>query len=267
VFRDLQGLADRLPADSRIWTWWDLGFAIVDTTGFGVYHDGAAQYTPQTNLIAAGFVSPSQQAMHDVIGFVDREGNGGIRRLAALATSPDDLLLRIHGEARQPPAVPIFVLFTPDMMLKYPSMRSLGNLDASATSRPASFGIGWPQCERIVDDVLQCAEETVDLRTGLITRRKSTAAQTTETARLRRALVVERAGVVRERDYSESAELTLEIVMVAGAVKGVYMLDPPAYESNLNQMYFLGRYDPALFEEAFNDFPYARVFRARAGHD
>ena len=56
VFRDLQALAERLPAKSRIWTWWDLGFAVVDTTGFGVYHDGAAQYTAQTNVIAASFV-------------------------------------------------------------------------------------------------------------------------------------------------------------------------------------------------------------------
>ena len=62
VFRDLQILADRLPADSRMWTWWDHGFAIVDATGFGVYHDGAAQYTPQTNLIAASFVHSDPRA-------------------------------------------------------------------------------------------------------------------------------------------------------------------------------------------------------------
>src|SRR5262249_16582528 len=128
VFRDLQVLADRLPADSRMWTWWDLGFAIVDATGFGVYHDGAAQYTPQTNLIAASFVSPSQQVMDDVIRFVDREGNRGIRRLAALAAGSDDLLLHMHGGAQRRSDVPIFVLFTPDMMAKYSSMRMLGAL-------------------------------------------------------------------------------------------------------------------------------------------
>ena len=67
VFRHLQILAKRLPADSRIWTWWDNGFAIVEATGFGVYHDGAAQYTPQTNLIAASFVESDSRAMHEII--------------------------------------------------------------------------------------------------------------------------------------------------------------------------------------------------------
>jgi len=64
VFRGPQSLGKQLPAQSRMWTWWDNGFAIVDTTGFGVYHDGAAQYTPQTKLVAASFVASDPRAMH-----------------------------------------------------------------------------------------------------------------------------------------------------------------------------------------------------------
>jgi hypothetical protein len=30
-------------------------------------------------------------------------------------------------------------------------------------------------------------------------------------------------------------------------------------------MFVLGRFDPGLFEDVYNDFPYARVFRVRAG--
>ena len=67
--------------------------------------------------------------------------------------------------------------------------------------------------------------------------------------------------MARERDYAGPAGLTVEIVMEKGAVGAVYLLDEAAFESNLNQMYFLGRFDPAQFEEAFNDFPYARAFR------
>jgi dolichyl-diphosphooligosaccharide--protein glycosyltransferase len=267
VFRDFQVLAERLPINSRMWTWWDLGFAIVDTTGFGVYHDGAAQYTPQTNLIAASFVSPSQPVLHNVIRFVDREGNRGIRRLAGLATSADDLVLRMHLTARRASGVPIFVLFTPDMLLKYSSMQMLGTLSARATSRPSSFGIRWLQCERFVEDVLDCAGETVDLRKGLIARRSAPPGRAGEEARLRRAVIVEDGRVLRQRDYADGAEMTAEILMKAGAVQAVYLLDAAAFESNLNQMYFLGRFDAALFEEVFNDFPYARVFRVRAAPD
>jgi len=256
VFHDLQTLAQRLPANSRIWTWWDLGFAIVDATGLGVYHDGAAQYTPQTNLIAASFVDPSQRVMHDVICFVDREGNRGIRRLAAHAADENHLLLGMRDGGCTPAGVPIFVLFTPDMMVGYPAMRTLGTLDAAA-ARPRSLGIRWLRCERLVDDVLHCGGDALDLRNGLIERR----ARPAELARLRRAIVVEGGRVARERDYAGAAGLTVEIVMGKEAVRAVYLLDEAAFQSNLNQMYFLGRFDPARFEEAFNDFPYARAFR------
>jgi dolichyl-diphosphooligosaccharide--protein glycosyltransferase len=57
----------------------------------------------------------------------------------------------------------------------------------------------------------------------------------------------------------------MEIIWTSGKVTGVYLLDEPAFESNLNQMYVLGRFDGELFEEVYNDFPYARAFRVRTG--
>jgi len=70
---------------------------------------------------------------------------------------------------------------------------------------------------------------------------------------------------VRERDYNvDKAQLTMEIILTGGRVAGIYLLDEPAFQSNLNQMFVLGRFDRELFEEAYNEFPYARVFRVRA---
>jgi undecaprenyl-diphosphooligosaccharide--protein glycosyltransferase len=264
VFRDLQILADRLPDNSRMWTWWDLGFAIVDATGFGVYHDGAAQYTPQTNLIAASFANPDPRVMHDVIGFVDREGNRGIRRLAASASNFDDLLARMRGYVRPPGDVPIYVLYTPDMLLKYPAMRTLGTSGPAAASRRALFGIHWLRCERLVDDTLHCAGQTLDLRTGLVEPPSPAREPAVEPTRLRRAVIVQSGRVLRQWEYAGAAQLTVEIVFDAGAMIAVYLLDEPAFESNLNQMFVLGRFDAARFEEAFNDFPYARAFRVLA---
>ncbi len=140
VFRNLQILAKQLPADSRMWTWWDNGFAILDATGFGVYHDGSAQYTPQTNLIAASFVDSNPRVMHEMIVFVDRQGNQGIRRLAASASNFNDLLLRARSVSPPPLDVPVYVLYTPDMLLKYSAMRFLGGADQ--TCRIAAR-VGW----------------------------------------------------------------------------------------------------------------------------
>ena len=184
VFRDLQMLAERLPADSRMWTWWDFGFAISDTTGFGVYHDGAAQYTPQTNLIAASFVDPDPRVMHDVIGFVDREGNRGIRRLAASAGNFNDLLLRARER---------FAAAAGSADLRFVHARHAAQIfghaisrrsDQSATLQRGSVGIRWLPCEQLVDDKVYCAGEIFDLRTGLIERQRGPSGQTAETGKL-----------------------------------------------------------------------------------
>jgi dolichyl-diphosphooligosaccharide--protein glycosyltransferase len=266
VFRDLQVLAKQLPAQSRMWTWWDNGFAIVDTTGFGVYHDGAAQYTPQTNLIAASFVASDPRAMHAIIAFVDPEGNRGIRRLAASATDLDDLLRRVRTASPPPLKVPVYVLFTPDMLLAYPAMQLLGGGDQRALAGRGAIGIRWLRCDSLVDDVAECAGAVFDLRTGSIERRSGPGGHAGERATLRRTVVVEGGRVVGERDYPDAggARLTLEIIRASGKAIAVYLLDEPAFESNLNQMYVLGRFDGGAFEEVYNDFPNARAFRVRS---
>ena len=268
VFRQLQILAKQLPANSRMWTWWDNGFAIVDATGFGVYHDGAAQYTPQTNVIAASFVESDPRAMSELITFVDRQGNQGIRRLAASATDFKDLLIRARSSPRTPAEVPVYVLYTPDMLLAYPAMRFLAGADRGTAAQRGSVGIRWLSCERLVDEKAYCAGETFDLSTGVIERRSGASGAMAKLATLRRVVMVEGGRNVRQRDYTDNSangELTMEIILISGKVAGIYLLDEPAFQSNLNQMFMLGRFDSELFEEIYKEFPYARVFRVRAG--
>jgi dolichyl-diphosphooligosaccharide--protein glycosyltransferase len=263
-----QILARQLPAHSRMWTWWDYGFAIVDATGFGVYHDGAAQYTPQTNLIAASFVESDPRALHELIAFVDREGNRGIRRLAASEGNFNELLGRARSVSPPLPKVPVYILYTPDMLLKYSAIRYLGGADQSSESQRRSLGIRWLQCERLVGERVHCGGQIFDLRTGSVEPQRAGSARTGMPAGLRRSVTVEGGRIVRQRDYADSADnaqLTMEIILAGGKVLGIYLLDEPAFQSNLNQMFVLGRFDSELFEEVHNGFPYARVFLMRAG--
>jgi dolichyl-diphosphooligosaccharide--protein glycosyltransferase len=233
-----------------------------------VYHDGAAQYTPQTNLIAASFVDSDPRAMSELITFVDRQGNQGIQRLAATAADFEDLLRRARSVPPTPAEVPVYVLYTPDMLLAYPAMRFLGVADQGAAAQRGSVGIRWLPCERLVDEKAYCVGQNFDLRTGVIERQTGVPGSTGKSANLRRVVMVEGGRSVRQRDYADNSDrgqLTMEIVLTGGQVAGIYLLDEPAFQSNLNQMFVLGRFDSGLFEEAYNEFPYTRVFRVRAG--
>jgi len=159
------------------------------------------------------------------------------------------------------------VLYTPDMLPAYPAMRFLSGGDQHSPALGRPIGIRWLRCDSLIDDEAECDGHIFALQTGLIERRASRG-QTGEWGRLRRAVIVEDGRVVRERDYPDDggrAQLTMEIIRASGKVAAIYLLDGPAFESTLNQMYVLGRFDGALFEEVYNDFPYVRVFRVRTG--
>jgi hypothetical protein len=157
--------------------------------------------------------------------------------------------------------VPIYVLYTSDMLLKYSAMRTLGAIGPAGAPRRSSFGARWLDCARVADETLHCAEQSFDLRTGRVEWRNPASQANPELAQLRRAAIVDGGRVLRQQEYADSAQLNLEIVFESGAVKAVYLLDERAFESNLNQMFVLGRFDATRFEEVRNDAPYARAFR------
>ena len=70
----------------------DNGFAITHAASLAIYHDGAAQYTPQTHLIARSLVEHSQEALHNIINFVEYNANKGIDALASKTRSHDRFL-------------------------------------------------------------------------------------------------------------------------------------------------------------------------------
>jgi len=210
-------------------------------------------------------VDSDPRAMHQIIVFVDREGNQGIRRLAASAADLRDLLARVRKVSPQPLEVPVYVFYTPDMLLKYSAMRFLGGADPSTASQRGSVGIRWLPCEQLIDDKAYCSGQIFDLRTGLIERQSGVPGSTGKPLNLRRLVMVEGGRSMSRRDYTDNAQLTMEMILSAGKVIGVYLLDEPAFQSNLNQMFMLGRFDQDLFEEVYNEFPYARAFRVRAG--
>lgn len=252
VYAALQGLGDQLPPDARIWTWWDSGFAIAHIAGRAVYHDGGAQYTPQTNLIARSFAAAEPEAMHRIIAFVDAQGNAGIARLAGTAESFAGLVGRVVAAAQPAPETPVYVLYTADMIAKWPAIEVIAGLrELHDTS-----GLGQVvlDCSARVSNVLRCDGGDVDLERGLVADRY----------RLSQALLIEDGQVRQVIEYPGVADgWYLQVLLEDRQPYATYLLDRGAFRSNFNQMFLLGRYDPTLFEEVENAFPAMRLYRVR----
>ena len=80
--------------------------------------------------------------------------------------------------------------------------------------------------------------------------------------KLRRVLELEHGAVVRETEHHPAAPVTLQLAPgdAAGSFDG-YFVSERVFRSSFNQLYLLGRFDPALLEELHRDFPVARAFR------
>ncbi len=245
-------LKERLPTGSRLWTWWDNGFAITYAASLGVYHDGAAQHTPKTHLIARSLVEHSQTALHNIINFVDFNGNKGIDALASKTQSRDRFLETIRGYQGPTNNEEIYVLYNADMIHK------LSAIYVVAGWRQQSENDGLDRYERLVCDrtknsVLYCEGIDINLSNG----------ELSDGRHLNQSVIISNGEVLDTLDYPDSGGIYLQRIMQGNQFVAAYLLNEQVFKSNFNQMFLLGRYDATLFEEVYNQFPVARAFRVK----
>lgn len=243
--------ARRMPPGARVWTWWDRGFAYAHVAGWAVYHDGSAQYTPQTHVIAHSFLTDSPNVLHAAMARVDRIGNAGITAFAQRVQDRAGLLdaLSAPDETSAPP-VEQFVVFSRDMLRSAAALRHVAGLPIVTTrGTPATFQ-ALP-CTAFRDSRLECGRASVDLVAGRLA----------DGGTIRRLDIVDGGAVTKRVDYPNESERVLEIVIGPDRAIEVYLLPDELYRSNLNRMFVLGEYDRALFEEVMSEVPRLRVFR------
>ena len=82
---------------------------------------------------------------------------------------------------------------------------------------------------------------------------------------LRRVVEVRDGGEVVETEHARGAPITLELMPgEAAGTWTAYLVSEPVFRSNFNQLFFLGRFDPARFEMIHDDPPVLRAYRIRA---
>jgi undecaprenyl-diphosphooligosaccharide--protein glycosyltransferase len=252
TIRALHRAGTKLPGGAPLWTWWDYGFAYAHLAGLSVFHDGAAQYTPQTNVIAHTFMDRDQAALHRTMTAVDRLGNRGIAEVAARAGSREALLQALAEPVAVDGRREIYLAFTRNMIEAASALRFVAGLPTRTLSgEPIQFE-PLP-CRGIQGRVLKCDGFAVDLDTGAFTDGRA----------VRRLVIADNGRVVKRVDFPQDAGFVLELVVGADGKVEAYRLPDALYESNLNRMFLLGEYDRALFEEVYVEVPVLRVFRQK----
>jgi dolichyl-diphosphooligosaccharide--protein glycosyltransferase len=138
------------------------------------------------------------------------------------------------------------------MISKYAAIHYLGTWDFDR-DRGVPDGYERIRCSRWENDKLQCAGMTIDTRTG----------HARDDLSLERLIVIRSGKVLFENGFPNDTDVYLQVLTNEQGAFDFYLLTQRVYESNFNQMYFLGRFDASRFEMVLSDFPAARLFRFR----
>jgi dolichyl-diphosphooligosaccharide--protein glycosyltransferase len=228
VYSALAGIRGKLPKNSGVFTWWDFGYAVQEAAGVATFIDGGYQPNELIRETARALTSPDQNALH------------------AAAKGKSD---GVYG---------VYVLFTRDMLEKFPAVYSVAGWDkpGESGSAPASKNLkGFLSlpCVRGENGILDCGRYSVDIKAGVVNG----------SILLQNTVIANNGVVTEEKSYGRSAGPHLQIIFKDNNLAYVFVLDDEVYQSNINQIYMLGRRDTRLFEEVFNYYPSARFFKVK----
>ena len=100
---------------------------------------------------------------------------------------------------------------------------------------------------------MNCRGANINLKDGFINNQLT----------LRRLIFIRNGQLLREQKFGHAQGFTLQLIVAGKNIVEVQLIDEAVFSSNYNQMFLLGRYRKDLFEEAYNAFPFSRLYRIK----
>lgn len=260
LLRALRTLRERLPPDAVVLHTWGHGYLVSDLLRRPTFDDGEAPDPVVQYLLSGALASPDPTALHRVAGVLVRHGRRDLAEQAAGADSARDFLARL-ARVEPPAEPPVVLLLTGKMLREFSNTwrKATWNFDAR---RGARAGYDRRRC-RAAGDVWRCEKPDRPDREPLALDADAGRFGGAPLARLVRVVDGE---VARLRDYGREGGLTAQLLGPADAeALALHLIPEPVYRSAFNQLFVLGRADPAYFRELLDAPPYARAWELRSG--
>jgi len=142
----------------------------------------------------------------------------------------------------------LYILYLDDMIWKF-SLAPRGK-------ESGADGYVELNCFSLVNNVMKCRDGEIDLGRGVMN-------DGTADIPLRSALFINDGFVVDRKNYRTDQGYYLQIMMKDNKINRILVADDRLFRTNFNQQYLLGNFDRRSFEEVFNDFPAARIFKVK----
>jgi len=253
----LQRMAARGETGDAILASWGRGYLIADVARTATLSDGEAPDPLVHYLFARAITSDSPGALARIAALLASTGRSALHAAIDGASDPQAAIdALIARDAR--PRGEIVLLLTGLDLVPFPGFFRTGRWDFARGEGPED-GYVPHRCTSIARRGLRCLDADgggfdLDRATGRVSGGRW----------LRRVVEIDGSGHVRETRHAPGAEFSLQLVRdgETGSYTG-YVLSEQVFASNFNQLFFLGRFDPEVFEEVERDLPVLRAYRIR----
>lgn len=259
LVKDMEFLKESTPSNAVIWTWWDYGYAFQLYARRAVFHDGGSQASPKTYFIARSFTTTSPEEAWNITSFISNYGLYGIAKILKTGLSAKELVEKVkNGEYAKPIEVPIYWVFTGDLIPKFGWIHYFGSYNFD--KREGTFGsyITPNNCYIITKDVFSCPDlgVQIDLVNGYITTQKEIASVKTFYLREKNQLI--------EKKFKENGDYVVELIRTNPNNWSIFLIESFLEKTLFNEMFLLRKYDSKYFELVLDDFPHMVVYRVKS---
>ena len=250
-----QKLKEILPENNvAIASWWDYGYMSMLINGRPTLHDGGAQTSPSTYLIANNLLQRSQKTAASELQLLGDKGYEAV------------LMMRQKGITGNNPGQPypsktsLYLVLTGDMARWMPSISKIGAFDIK-TGKPTSFDgtkKGYQlryenlDCQRTSNNQeFLCNNNRMNLITGQFGDRA-----------ILQGMTMSKDGVqIGGRKFSQANTPFILHSEIGTNAKGNMIIHKDLYFSVFHQLFYLNRADPDVFTLIYDGFPDMRVFK------
>ena len=250
-----QKLKEILPEDNvAIASWWDYGYMSMLINGRPTLHDGGAQSSPSTYLIASNLLQGSQKTAASELQLLGDKGYESV------------LMMRQKGVAQNdagqpyPQKTSLYLVLTADMANWMPSISKIGAFDIK-TGKPTSFD-GTKKGYQLRYENLNC-QKTEKPREFLCNNNRMNfiTGQFGDRAILYAASVAKDGQQTGARRFPRTNTPFMVHSEIGKSAKGNVIIHKDLYFSVFHQLFYLNKPDPNYFTLIYDGFPDMRVFK------
>lgn len=254
--RAMLEIKNLVPQHSAMLSWWDMGYPLMEIGDFATFHDGSLHGGLRTTLIGKALAAQQQQDMVSLLAYLEDHGFESLQQqIDAGQLSADELLALVFNYSGAFQGEHVHILYTEDMIRKFGSITESGMWNFDTRTSDWVFYERW-NCSARMGHLYRCNEGTIDLNRGVLT-------DGIVNVPLNAVLSVQNGAVTKRHDFRTDGTHYLQMIYRDHHLYQVQVVDNRLFETNFNQQYVLGNYDPNYFEEIYNNYPVARVFRVR----